>query len=240
MADSVERKITVTWNGPLPRAWWGPGADADDRRRRARRLARVGRGSHVRSRRYLRTLPLRSLVEQAVLRRHARAHWLRWDGDGEPRPLRRPGRGLRWARPRVGGRRGVVCVRALLRQRRHDLARHRSKRRSKRCGNRSSTAESLLVRSGRLVLRDKKSGEKLEPALDSSIGVVEDPSKQCSGPLWVRGGIVVESADGEAYEVRNRVTLCRCGAVVEQTVLRRDARAEIGFRDGIAAENATG
>jgi CDGSH-type Zn-finger protein len=27
----------------------------------------------------------------------------------------------------------------------------------------------------------------------------------------VRGGITIESADGVPYEVRNRVTLCRCG-----------------------------
>jgi CDGSH-type Zn-finger protein len=27
----------------------------------------------------------------------------------------------------------------------------------------------------------------------------------------VKGGVAVESADGEAYEARNRVTLCRCG-----------------------------
>jgi CDGSH-type Zn-finger protein len=27
----------------------------------------------------------------------------------------------------------------------------------------------------------------------------------------VRGGVVVISSDGESYEVRNRMTLCRCG-----------------------------
>jgi CDGSH-type Zn-finger protein len=27
----------------------------------------------------------------------------------------------------------------------------------------------------------------------------------------VRGGIAITSADGYTYEVRNRVTLCRCG-----------------------------
>jgi CDGSH-type Zn-finger protein len=32
-----------------------------------------------------------------------------------------------------------------------------------------------------------------------------------SGPIWVRGGIEIESAEGHAYQVRNRVTLCRCG-----------------------------
>jgi len=30
-------------------------------------------------------------------------------------------------------------------------------------------------------------------------------------PLWVRGGVPIESADGSMYESRNRVTLCRCG-----------------------------
>ena len=43
-------------------------------------------------------------------------------------------------------------------------------------------------------------------------GLVEDPQKKCSGPIWLRGGIPVVSADGFAYEVRNRITLCRCGA----------------------------
>jgi CDGSH-type Zn-finger protein len=32
-----------------------------------------------------------------------------------------------------------------------------------------------------------------------------------NGPLWIRGGIPVAGADGREYEVRNRVTLCRCG-----------------------------
>ena len=65
--------------------------------------------------------------------------------------------------------------------------------------------------SGRLVLRDKKTGRPIEPDLSPSIGVVEDPAKRCSGPLWVRGGIAIEGANGTRYEVRNRVTLCRCG-----------------------------
>ncbi len=33
-----------------------------------------------------------------------------------------------------------------------------------------------------------------------------------ASPIWVRGGIEVVGSDGVAYEVRNRVTLCRCGA----------------------------
>jgi hypothetical protein len=65
--------------------------------------------------------------------------------------------------------------------------------------------------SGRLVAWDKKTGRPIEPELPVSIGLVEDPVQQCSGPIWLRGGIPVVSADGTEYEVRNRVTLCRCG-----------------------------
>ena len=65
--------------------------------------------------------------------------------------------------------------------------------------------------SGRLVAWDKSSGKPIEPALPVSIGLIEDPDQQCSGPLWLRGGIPVVAADGFEYEVRNRVTLCRCG-----------------------------
>jgi CDGSH-type Zn-finger protein len=63
----------------------------------------------------------------------------------------------------------------------------------------------------RLVAWDKAAGKPLEPKLPVSIGLIEDPAQQCSGPLWLRGGIAVVAADGFAYEVRNRVTLCRCG-----------------------------
>ncbi len=64
--------------------------------------------------------------------------------------------------------------------------------------------------SGRYVVRGAD-GVAHEPDLEPSIALVEDPSLDVSGPLWVRGGIPVTSAVGERYEVRNRVTLCRCG-----------------------------
>jgi CDGSH-type Zn-finger protein len=63
---------------------------------------------------------------------------------------------------------------------------------------------------GRLVLHDKN-GKLLEPRFEPSIGLEIDPVKQVLGPIWVRGGIPVEAADGTLYEIRNRVTLCRCG-----------------------------
>jgi CDGSH-type Zn-finger protein len=65
--------------------------------------------------------------------------------------------------------------------------------------------------SGRLVVSDKRTGVVIEPRFERSIGLVEDPQVGVSGPIWVRGGIPVESADGKTYEIRNRVTLCRCG-----------------------------
>lgn len=65
--------------------------------------------------------------------------------------------------------------------------------------------------SGRLVVWDKKTRKAAEPKFERSIGLIEDPQMGVSGPIWVRGGISVESADGKTYEVRNRVTLCRCG-----------------------------
>jgi CDGSH-type Zn-finger protein len=63
---------------------------------------------------------------------------------------------------------------------------------------------------GRLAAWDK-AGEAVEQDLPVSIGLVEDPEQQCSGPLWLRGGIAVVSGDGFEYEIRNRATLCRCG-----------------------------
>jgi len=64
---------------------------------------------------------------------------------------------------------------------------------------------------GRLVAWNKDSGESIEPELPIFIGLIEDPAQECSGPLWLRGGIQLVSADGIEYEVRNRMTVCRCG-----------------------------
>jgi CDGSH-type Zn-finger protein len=65
--------------------------------------------------------------------------------------------------------------------------------------------------SGRLVVYEKKTNTPIEPSFPPSIVVIEDPSMHVSGPLWVRGRIPILSADGMQYEIRNRVTLCRCG-----------------------------
>ncbi len=65
--------------------------------------------------------------------------------------------------------------------------------------------------SGRLVLKDKNTGEVIEEKLVQSISLVEDKPAGVSGPLWVKGKVEIESPRGKSYEKRNRVTLCRCG-----------------------------
>jgi hypothetical protein len=66
--------------------------------------------------------------------------------------------------------------------------------------------------SGRITAVDKQSGKPLEPDRDPSIGLIRDTYHQGLGPIWVKGGVPIESASGSEYEARNRVTLCRCGA----------------------------
>jgi CDGSH-type Zn-finger protein len=59
--------------------------------------------------------------------------------------------------------------------------------------------------SGRLTFYLPPDPTAVEQDLAPEIAVVDE------GPLWIRGAIPVEAADGFEYEVRNRVTLCRCG-----------------------------
>lgn len=74
-----------------------------------------------------------------------------------------------------------------------------------------ATKQACNCPAGRLVVCDKKTGRIIEPRLEKSISFIEDPPKKVSGPIWVKGGVKIESADGTQYETRNRVTLCRCG-----------------------------
>ncbi|MFY9780188.1 MAG: CDGSH iron-sulfur domain-containing protein [Candidatus Baltobacteraceae bacterium] len=100
-------------------------------------------------------------------------------------------------------------------------------------GVRSTVAhEASHCPSGRLVVRDKQTGKAIEPESKPSIGLVEDPAEACSGPLWARGGIRVEAADGSSYEIRNRVTLCRCGASQNKPFCDGQ-HAAVKFTDGL-------
>lgn len=64
---------------------------------------------------------------------------------------------------------------------------------------------------GRLVITSKKTGQVIEPEFEPSIVLLQDPEKNCSGPIWVRGNVLIVDENDEPFEVRNRVTLCRCG-----------------------------
>jgi iron-binding CDGSH zinc finger protein len=92
--------------------------------------------------------------------------------------------------------------------------------------------EAMNCPSGRLVLHDRKTGKQIEPEYEPSIGVTEDPDIGCSGPLWIRGGIRIESENGKPYERRIRVTLCRCGASTNMPFCN-GSHASIMFQDGL-------
>lgn len=62
-----------------------------------------------------------------------------------------------------------------------------------------------LCPSGRLQYVLKRGGEPQEIDYKPMIAAIPD------GPLWVLGGIPIETPDGFTYEVRNRQLLCRCG-----------------------------
>lgn len=64
--------------------------------------------------------------------------------------------------------------------------------------------------SGRLVILDKN-GEVVEEDYQPEIVILQDPMKNVSAGIYVKGKITIESEDGGEYEPRNRVALCRCG-----------------------------
>jgi CDGSH-type Zn-finger protein len=71
--------------------------------------------------------------------------------------------------------------------------------------------EANLCPAGRLLMFTKD-GKSLETPDPKEVDLIEDSKLGISGPLWIRGGIKVIGADGAVYEVRNKQTLCRCGA----------------------------
>jgi len=66
--------------------------------------------------------------------------------------------------------------------------------------------------------------DNIEPDLPVEISVTPD------GALWVSGGIPIERSDGQPFETRNRVTLCRCGNSKNKP-LCDGIHKEIGFSE---------
>lgn len=82
---------------------------------------------------------------------------------------------------------------------------------------------------GRLVAVEKD-GTLLEPVLSPEIEILQDPQKHVGGPIFVKGGIPIESADGYVYEIRSRTALCRCGESINKPFC--DAmHVRMGFQD---------
>jgi hypothetical protein len=77
--------------------------------------------------------------------------------------------------------------------------------------------------SGALTCTVDGAGE-IEPRLPVEIGIEPD------GPLMVTGGVTIRRADGTPLEIRNRVTLCRCGASKTKP-LCDGGHVDAGFRD---------
>ncbi|MDH3295187.1 MAG: CDGSH iron-sulfur domain-containing protein [Acidimicrobiia bacterium] len=89
------------------------------------------------------------------------------------------------------------------------------------CGNRVSNVWKMAAKTDDTVVRGQVmamiercpsgaltyeiDGAAVEPDLPAEISVIPD------GPLWVSGSIPIERSDGQSVEIRNRVTLCRCG-----------------------------
>lgn len=56
-----------------------------------------------------------------------------------------------------------------------------------------------------------KSGKVLEINYQPAVEILQDPEKNVSSAIIVKGNIEIEGSDGEIYEPRNSVALCRCG-----------------------------
>ena len=88
--------------------------------------------------------------------------------------------------------------------------------------------------SGRLMVWNNDTREPIESAIPASLSLIEDEAAGVSGPLFLRGGIRVQSASGRSYEVRNRQTLCRCG-VSSNKPFCDGSHASIKFKDDLVS-----
>lgn len=98
-------------------------------------------------------------------------------------------------------------------------------------GDRVAISLAHACPAGRLMIIDKETGKQIEPKFEPEIAVLEDPAIGVSGPLYAKGGIIVEDENGRPYECRNRQTLCRCGHSANKPFCD-GAHASARFDDG--------
>ena len=75
----------------------------------------------------------------------------------------------------------------------------------------------------------EEGGPDIEADLPVSIAITEE-ERSLAGALWVTGGVPVSRSDGQPFETRNRVTLCRCGHS-ENKPLCDGTHRKIDFRE---------
>lgn len=95
--------------------------------------------------------------------------------------------------------------------------------------------EASMCPSGRLMAWDNQSRKPFEYRFDPSLGLIEDIAIGASGGLWVRGGIPIRRENGETYEIRNRVVVCRCGQSANKPYCD-GTHAAIKWRDNLEGE----
>lgn len=71
--------------------------------------------------------------------------------------------------------------------------------------------EASMCPSARLMAWDTATQRPYEYGYEPGLGLIEDIAIGASGGLWIRGGITVQHENGDTYEIRNRVVMCRCG-----------------------------
>ena len=110
-----------------------------------------------------------------------------------------------------------------------------------------ATDQACKCPSGRLVMHHVADGADgaesaegadliIEPDFpEPSVALIEDPAYNASAAIWVRGGIPIFGADEQPYEIRNRVTLCRCGASFNKPFCN-GAHYQAGFNDALEKE----
>jgi CDGSH-type Zn-finger protein len=100
-------------------------------------------------------------------------------------------------------------------------------------GDPTNRQEAIIAASecpaGRLVEADNE-GQPLEDQKFPEITVLQDPAKQVSGPLYVKGPVQVVGSEGVNYEVRNRQALCRCGNSQNKPFCDA-SHVEVGWKD---------
>jgi CDGSH-type Zn-finger protein/rubrerythrin len=82
--------------------------------------------------------------------------------------------------------------------------------------------------SGSYTYRITPEEDDLEPDFPIEISITAEGDH--AGPIWVTGNVPIERADGQPFEARPRVTLCRCG-MSDSKPLCDGTHREMGFKE---------